>query len=1257
MTGSRHPAFLCAFVLSILLAAPSSLFPAALAAQEATPVASDAGGGPVLLFNAPGMRHDLVETFAAEGALPAIADLLAEGTSADGGLSAPYPATSGTDSATLLTGTWPAEHGVVGDRFFRTGSPDFADFATWTNPGLIQPDTLPQAAERAGKQVVSVGWEGVSTLNPPLGGPVVSGPIPYSQSGVVTTIDLALADQPANAERLNVGYEHVELRPAEGWSEAPQSFSPAQETGFTIRSLDPAGPNPDRSLAVYVYDSTDDATMNYDRVLVAPEKDAAGSLADLAPGAWAGVSVTLDGERDGQSAGFWLKTIDLTPDLSTFRLYYTPVSHVAASWIDCGDRPECTKSGGFEEALNSAVGAPVAVDSAPLEAGLIDEATFVAQGTTGAWQTVDALRFIVEDLGVQPDLLLLSTAFPDAVSRQFLGLRAASDAGGAIATPVADHADADELVAIDADEVEGFVREGYMMADQILAVGRDLLGPEAATLLVSPWGLAPSWLAVNAGKVLVDAGIAEAEQPENCVPGPVSTPPGTPDPEALPVGPAVKVCWSGATAHIYINLDGREAAGSVAEEAYEPSRDTIVAAFEQLLDPANPVAPVVAGVFRKEDLRDVSGADALHPSRTGDVAVTLAPPYRFEDGIEGVVAKARPVLAGGYLPADGSENNGLFLAAGPDIGTGTQLTARSTDVAPTAAYLLGVPGPYNASGSILYELLANGHALQEVTLLDISDFHGQLPPLSAPADDMDPEGAVSSSFAVGGVAFLAPWFDRYRKEARGETLLVTAGDAVGATPPISSVFGDLPTIEAMNALGFSADSLGNHNFDAGAANMFENLAVVAIFPYLSVNLVPARADATPVAGASPFLPSLLLDLRGVKVGLIGFSNPDIPQLTRPGALGPYRVIDPVEPINAEATRLREQGADVIVAMGHMGATGGTLTDPTGPVVDAADQLEGVDVVVGDHTDVQVSAVQRNGTLVVENRSKGVMFTRVRLVVDSESGELVYRTADHHRPWNIGVTPDPEMAETLERLTTDLAPTLGRVIGSAVQPIPRADACGMETGRTCESLIGDVVADALRTTYGTDFAITNSGGIRADLTCPPDGGEFCPTDAGKLPISEGQVLTALPFGNVAVTVEINGAELKAMLEAGVAAMPAASGAFPQISGFCFTYDIDAELGNRVTGAVRQAADGMCSGEAIDLSEAATFTIATNDFTASGGDNYPPILSRAATRDILASVVSTYVAGESPLSLPGEPLDPTIEGRIVCEGQGCPAPAGG
>jgi len=420
MSRIRIPPFVSALLLTLLLGTPFPELLSAARAQEATPVAGDSGGAPVLLFAAPGMRPDLVETFAVEGALPAMAEMLASGATADGGLLAPFPATTGTSLPTLLSGTWPAEHGVVGDRFFRTGSPDFADFATWDDPGLIQADTLPRAAERAGKQVVAVGWEGISGLDPGLHGPVVAEPAAFSQTGVLVNFDLS--DRPARAERSGVAYDRVELQSAEGWSDAPESFSPAQETELTIRSLDPAGPNPDRSFGVYIYDSTDDDTENYDRVLVAPEKDAAAAAADLASGAWAEAPVALAGELEGQSAGFWLKTIDLAPDLSRFRLYYTPVSRIPASWAGCGDLDACAAPGGFAESLNFAIGAPVGVDAAPLEAGLIDEATFVAQGITSTWQTVDALRFIVEDLGVQPDLLLLGTSFPEAVSRQFLGL-------------------------------------------------------------------------------------------------------------------------------------------------------------------------------------------------------------------------------------------------------------------------------------------------------------------------------------------------------------------------------------------------------------------------------------------------------------------------------------------------------------------------------------------------------------------------------------------------------------------------------------------------------------------------------------------------------------------------------------------------------------------------------------------------------------------------------------------------------------------
>ena len=134
MTWTRMPAFVAGLIISVLLAAPFPIaaLSATVPAQDATPVASDARDNPVLLFAAPGMRLDLVETFAADGALPALADMLANGAIADGGLLAPFPATTGINLPTLLTGAWPAEHGVVGDRFFRTGSPDFGDFADWT---------------------------------------------------------------------------------------------------------------------------------------------------------------------------------------------------------------------------------------------------------------------------------------------------------------------------------------------------------------------------------------------------------------------------------------------------------------------------------------------------------------------------------------------------------------------------------------------------------------------------------------------------------------------------------------------------------------------------------------------------------------------------------------------------------------------------------------------------------------------------------------------------------------------------------------------------------------------------------------------------------------------------------------------------------------------------------------------------------------------------------------------------------------------
>jgi 2',3'-cyclic-nucleotide 2'-phosphodiesterase (5'-nucleotidase family) len=155
------------------------------------------------------------------------------------------------------------------------------------------------------------------------------------------------------------------------------------------------------------------------------------------------------------------------------------------------------------------------------------------------------------------------------------------------------------------------------------------------------------------------------------------------------------------------------------------------------------------------------------------------------------------------------------------------------------------------------------------------------------------------------------------------------------------------------------------------------------------------------------------------------------------------------------------------------------------------------------------------------------------------------------------------------------------------------------------------------------------------------------------ISRGQVLAVLPFGNIVVTLTVNGAELKTMLENGVSSMPGANGRFPQVSGLCFTYNIEAAAGSRVTGAVRQAADGTCTGAPIDLTAASNYKIAENDFMAAGGDGYPNFVSRATTQDIMDQTLADYVTANSPLS-------PAIQSRIKCVdptvGNGTDCPVG-
>jgi len=757
------------------------------------------------------------------------------------------------------------------------------------------------------------------------------------------------------------------------------------------------------------------------------------------------------------------------------------------------------------------------------------------------------------------------------------------------------------------------------------------MGSNATVFASSDHGFAPQWYAVNAGKVLTDAGLQIPEQSSNC--------------RAAAGAGAVnmaKACWAGGTAQIYINPAAVSAAN------YEAVRQQIIDAFMNLSDPVNPGKQVVDRIFRKEELRNVDGSDSLHPNRSGDVVVVLRPPYQFDAATPGQrIAFSQFFGQHGYMPelVDLEHNvnmHGTFVAAGPGIRQqGPVAGVRAIDLAPTIAFLMGIPGPQNARGRILYELTAGQGRFKELTILQISDYHGQLVPLAETADSLGP------SFAIGGSAFLKTWFDTYRAESKEGVLTVAGGDSVGATPPISTFFGDKPTIEIMNMMGFTSDGLGNHNFDRGQTYLRTQLIPLAAFPYFSANLVDPATGKTP----AEWKPSGVFNFEGFKLGIVGFSNEDLTTLIFPGNLDPF-VVRPIVPtVNAEIARLRAKGVKMVVAIGHEGATAGTFNNPTGPLLDVADNLVGADAVLGDHTDFQTINLRPNGTLVTENRSKGIRFTRIRLVLDASTGSVVYKTADWHKPWNIGVTPDADIQALINDLNAQLAPIFSTVIGGSTRYIPRADACGNGVGRTCESLVGNVTADAMRTAYNVDFAITNSGGLRADLTCPTTDSptDFCPPyTPPPYPITRGSVLGVLPFGNVVVTLSVNGAELKTMLENGVFSMPGANGRFPQVSGLCFTYDISLAPGSRVTGAVRQAADGSCTGAPVDLTAASIYTIAENDFMANAGDGYPNFVSRMTTQNFMDQVLADYIAAQ-----PGGIVSPSIQGRVACTTSGATA----
>jgi 5'-nucleotidase len=558
------------------------------------------------------------------------------------------------------------------------------------------------------------------------------------------------------------------------------------------------------------------------------------------------------------------------------------------------------------------------------------------------------------------------------------------------------------------------------------------------------------------------------------------------------------------------------------------------------------------------------------------------------------------------------------------MSSGSRAHSRARWVALLAALL--------AIASLITTVSAAARQQVEIQILNVSDWHGQLDPLS-----------ITGVGNVGGAAALSTYFKQDRA-ANPNTLTLTAGDGVGATPPLSGFFADEPAIKAMRLMGFDADSLGNHNFDSGLTRLQNqiNLAGSASeagqpYTYLSANL--KNLSQNNVTGIQPYK---IFTVGGVKVAVIGITNPEAPSLVFPGNFGSIQITDPISAANKTRAAAKAAGAQVFVVLIHAGVTGTDSSgNPTGPLIDFANNVGGFDVILGDHTDVQYSGTINNA-LVTENKSKGATYSRVTLKIDASNGRVSSKGVTFVTPLSSAVTPDSAVVSMLAPYRTQLAAAFDQKIGVATALFPRGGTPSVE--RSGEAAVGNLVADALRATYGTQLALTNSGGLRSSLpsSYAPLDTTLRRTAAGyaagpPYDLVIGDVFTELPFGNSSVTRNVTGAQLWAALENGVSQINSttcngADGRFPQISGFKFSFSCSAASGSRVRSVA------LTDGTPIPNDASVSYTLVTNDFVNAGGDFYTVFKDgQGVTRNIMANDLLAYIQGRGTIT-------PAIEGRI-------------
>lgn len=1237
------------------------------------------GEDKLIFFASDGLRQDLVDEWATRRYMPAMHALLRNGVEAGGnGLLTQAPPNTGAGWYSLATGAWPGVHGSTNNTFHIVGQP-FGNRTAAFDSGVLQAETLAQAAERGGKKVVQIEWAGgrVGVIN----GPTVDYRTFLSGRGVATNyispLDLAnfvsafglQFDHPAGFAG-QPPFPAAAPTPAAGWSNVPTSYSPAQE--MRMRVLDFGTDK--YGLNAYIFDSTNDNRVNYNKVLFSPTKDGNNKVAVLGRGQWGDVKVTVvGGALNGLTAGMLVKVEELSTDLSKVRLFHTSVTRANATWPGWS---EAGFTGDFAEYVAQKFPTSTAADFAVLEAGIVSEETYVEQGLYWEKGHHPLIQYILQKY--QPDLAMIGYPVSDEFQHQFLGLVTPKLPGGQ-PNPAYDDVQVNGTPDGRVGQRKGFLLRAYQGADKTLSLAQSLMPRDTNTFVSSDHGFAPQFLAIDASKVLVDLGLLSKPQTSNCRPATGET-----------IGKA-KACWAGGTVQIYLNLAGRDPAGggfqqvAAVDEAATVAQ--IKAAYLALSDSndwtgdATPEGwKMIDRAYTRAEARYIpngpgSTADMAHPTRTGDLIVFSFPPYQFDAATPGtLVALSAFFGQHGYVPdvqdlAANINMRATFLAAGAALKPNAVADGiRTIDLAPTAAYILGVPMPQHAQGVVRLDILRGGHNVASaeaadvaqvdgggqgggqggghggggqggggqgggghwggsrtlVPIVGLTDFHGQLEPTSLTMD--------GKNVSVGGSAYLATMFDQELAQFAPGGFLVASGDNVGASPANSGLLEDKPAIDVENAWGLDATSYGNHEFDYGVPRLLQHQAR-ANFPFLGANIVDEVTQQNPawVKGTH------IVQYGNVRVGLIGIELKETPELVSAGATAGLDFLDEAATIRTESAKLRQQGVRVQVVLIHQGAAvgnnavGGTAAVPwAGPILDIVNNIQDteVDVVLAGHTH-RVSNLMVGRILVAEGINAGSSYSVVQMIVHGQDVE--WAGASTRIAKNIGVAPRADVKAIVDDANAQTAVLRNQVIGTQQFDIKRAPS------RLFESAMGNLVTDAMWKKYpGVDGAYTNSGGLRADINCaPPSASE------ANCEITWGEVFAVLPFGNRTVILTLTGAQLEQAFLNGFSPFcnPAiATGRFPQIAGLRATFSCNG-LTPVVTG-MWKTPQGM-GGPETPIGPADSVRFVTNDFMYTGGDGYT-VFSQGTNvlqpGDDLMQVTVDYIGANSPVG-------PVVEGRIV------------